>query len=254
MGDKATERLNPPASWGLPPEAIADLGSRLHQCWERFSSCFKTKTRDAAGPAWICLQGLLLMRTGRNFANIDRRVTSPDEDGQGLQQFMSDSPWLAQSPIRQVQREISATPALQHGGVVLLDESSDEKAGDKSAGAGRPHNGRLGKVEMSQTGVFLAFYKDVVWTWVDGELFLPEHWFTPDMADERKRVGVPPSASLPPRSNWAGGCFSARRPMACRLRRWRAMICMVGVAGCATRWMRRASSTWLKCLKTPWSI
>ena len=104
---------------------------------------------------------------------------------------MSDSPWGVQSPIRQVQREISATPALQHGGVLLLDESSDEKAGAKSAGAGRQHNGRLGKVEMSQTGVFLAFYKEVVWTWVDGELFLPEYWFTPEMTDERKRVGVP---------------------------------------------------------------
>ena len=131
------------------------------------------------------------MKTKRNFANIERRVTQPDKDGQSLQQFMSDSPWGVQSPIRQVQREISATPALQHGGVLLLDESSDEKAGAKSAGAGRQHNGRLGKVEMSQTGVFLAFYKEVVWTWVDGELFLPEHWFTPEMADERKRVGVP---------------------------------------------------------------
>jgi SRSO17 transposase len=44
---------------------------------------------------------------------------------------------------------------------------------------------------MSQVGVFLAFYKELVWTWVDGELFLPEHWFTPEMAIERKRVGVP---------------------------------------------------------------
>jgi SRSO17 transposase len=191
MGDNTTERLNSPTGWGLPPEAVADLGPRLHRFWERFNSCFKTKTRNAAGPAWIFLQGLLLMKTKRNFANIERRVTQPDQDGQSLQQFMSDSPWAAQSPIRQVQDEIKATPALQHGGVLLLDESSDEKAGAKSAGAGRQHNGRLGKVEMSQTGVFLAFYKDVVWTWVDGELFLPEHWFTPDMADERKRVGVP---------------------------------------------------------------
>jgi SRSO17 transposase len=31
----------------------------------------------------------------------------------------------------------------------------------------------------------------VVWTWVDGELYLPKHWFTPEMAGERKRVGVP---------------------------------------------------------------
>jgi SRSO17 transposase len=191
MSDEATEGLGNSTRWGLPPEAIADLGSRLRQFWERFSGCFKTQTRNAAGHAWAYLQGLLLMKTGRNFANIDRRVSTPDGDGQGLQQFMSDSPWAAQSPIQQVQCEISATPALQHGGVVLLDESSDEKAGAKSAGAGRQHNGRLGKTEMSQTGVFLAFYKDVVWTWVDGELFLPEHWFTPAMADERQRVGVP---------------------------------------------------------------
>ena len=30
-----------------------------------------------------------------------------------------------------------------------------------------------------------------VWTWVDGELFLPEHWFTPAMAAERTRRDVP---------------------------------------------------------------
>jgi SRSO17 transposase len=44
---------------------------------------------------------------------------------------------------------------------------------------------------MSQVGVFLAFYKDVVWTWVDGELFLPASWFTPAMAKARQRAGVP---------------------------------------------------------------
>ncbi len=26
---------------------------------------------------------------------------------------------------------------------------------------------------------------------MDGELYLPKHWFTPEMADERRRVGVP---------------------------------------------------------------
>ena len=82
MSDKATERLNSPTCWGLPPEAVADLGPRLHRFLERFNGCFKTKTRNAAGPAWIFLQGLLLMKTKRNFANIERRVTQPDKDGQ----------------------------------------------------------------------------------------------------------------------------------------------------------------------------
>jgi SRSO17 transposase len=131
------------------------------------------------------------MKTGRNYANIARRVSDPMEDGQNLQQFMSDSPWEAQAVIRKVQEEIACTPSLQAGGMLLLDESADEKAGPKSAGAGRQHNGRLGKIEMSQVGVFLAFYKEKVWTWVDGELFLPKHWFTPEMAKERKRLGIP---------------------------------------------------------------
>jgi len=185
------EALFLPDRWGLPTEAIASLGNRLQDTWARYRSCFKTKTRDSGEHAWAYLRGLLGMKTGRNYANIARRVTDPDEDGQNLQQFMSDSPWEAQVVIRQVQREIATTSGLQQGGVLLLDESADEKAGPKSAGSGRQHNGRLGKIEMSQVGVFLAFYKELVWTWVDGELFLPKHWFTPEMASERKRVGVP---------------------------------------------------------------
>lgn len=177
--------------WGLSAEAIADLGNRLQRFWERFRGNFKTRTRNGAGHAWTYLRGLLLMGKGRNFANIDRRVIDPGGDGQNLQQFMSDSPWASQPPIQQVQQEIASTPGLAQGGVLLLDESAEEKAGEKSAGAGRQYNGRLGKVEMSQVGVFLAFYKAPVWTWVDGELYLPKHWFTPEMSAERKRVGVP---------------------------------------------------------------
>jgi len=79
-----------------------------------------------------------------------------------------------------------------------LDESSDEKAGEASAGAGRQHNGRLGKVEPSQTTVGLAYAHPATGTWalIDGELFLPEAWFTPDYADRRQAVGLPPERTL----------------------------------------------------------
>ena len=75
--------------------------------------------------------------------------------------------------------------------MVLLDESAYAKAGTKTAGAGRQRNGRLGKVDLCQVGVFLSFVKDNTWTWVDGELFLQEHWFEPKMEDERNRLGIP---------------------------------------------------------------
>ncbi len=180
-----------PQRWGLPAEVIADLGGRLQRFWNRFQACFQTQTRNGSAHAWTYLRGLLGLETARNFANIARRVNGLEDDGQNVQQFMSDSPWSAATVIQQVQAEVAATPELRRGGVLLLDESADEKAGAQSAGAGRQYNGRLGKVDMSQVGVFLAFYKDRVWTWVDGELFLPAHWFTPAMAAERQRLGIP---------------------------------------------------------------
>jgi len=183
--------LGAPQRWGLPAEVIADLGDRLRRFWSRFQACFQTQTRNGSAHAWTYLRGLLGLAIARNFANIARRVNGLEDDGQNVQHFMSDSPWSAAVVIQQVQAEVAATPELRRGGVLLLDESANEKAGAQSAGAGRQHNGRLGKIEMSQVGVFLAFYKDRVWTWVDGELFLSEHWFTPGMAAERKRLGVP---------------------------------------------------------------
>lgn len=180
-----------PQRWGLPTEAVNDLGDRLWRFWDRFRFCFETRTRDSGEYPYFYMRGLLTMETERNFANISRRVIDPNDDGQNMQQFMSDSPWSSQAVLQQVQREIAATPGLSTGGVLILDESPDEKAGEDNAGAGRQYNGRLGKVDVCQVGTFLAFVKDLVWTWVDGELYLQEHWFTPEMAELRYKLGIP---------------------------------------------------------------
>jgi SRSO17 transposase len=172
----------------LPPEAIASLADRLVDFWTRFRPCFWTKTRDQSAYAYHYLSGLLRMTKKRNYANIARTA---GQSGENIQHFMTNSPWAAQVVYRQVQADIAATPELRSGGMVLLDESADAKAGIKTAGAGRQYNGRLGKVDLCQVGVFLAFVKEHIWTWVDGELFLPEGWFALEMAEERQRLGIP---------------------------------------------------------------
>ncbi|MCL0104884.1 hypothetical protein M1O57_04780, partial [Dehalococcoidia bacterium] len=63
-----------PQRWGLPMEAVANLADRLQHLWTRFRVCFKTKTPDPSKHAWSYLRGLLTTRTGRNYANIARRV------------------------------------------------------------------------------------------------------------------------------------------------------------------------------------
>jgi SRSO17 transposase len=77
--------------------------------------------------------------------------------GQNIQHFMSESPCSGEAVCRQVQDELKARPELLSGGVLLVDESADEKASGKSAGAAKQHNGRMGEVETSQVGVLLSY-------------------------------------------------------------------------------------------------
>lgn len=172
------------------------LGEDLRVFWERFRVCFRTRTRDPSEHAYWYWRGQLTMEDARNFANIERRLHGGD--GQALQHFMSDSPWRKQAVCDQIQAEIRVHPTLQHGGLVILDESSDETAGEERAGAGRQHNGRLGKVELSVTTVGLTYAHPASGTWVliDGELFLQERWFTPEYAERRQAVGLPPERTF----------------------------------------------------------
>ena len=111
---------------------------------------------------------------------------------------MSESPWQSQAVFQQIWCDIRNEPLLQTGGIVILDECPDAKAGDHSAGAGRQHNGRLGKVELSQVATCLAYLHPATGTWalVDGELFLPAGWFTRTYAARRREVGLPPERTF----------------------------------------------------------
>jgi SRSO17 transposase len=127
------------------------------------------------------------METDRNLANVGRKTKV---SGQNLQHFISNSPWSGKSLIEAIQEEIKVHPAFQKA-ILVLDESAEEKSGPESAGAGRQHNGRLGKVEMSQVGVFLSLVTPAVNTWIDGELYIPIHWFEEGYAEKRKAIGIP---------------------------------------------------------------
>jgi SRSO17 transposase len=133
------------------------------------------------------------MEDRRNFANIERRV-KPGSDGQKLQHFLSESPWSSPAVYQQIQTDIKQEPALKAGGVLILDESADEKAGEASAGAARQWNGRQGKLDVCQVATCLAFAHPAtgLWTLVDGELFLPASWFDEAHQELRKKLGIPP--------------------------------------------------------------
>lgn len=191
--ESSGESVFAPQRWGLAPSMDRELPAQLREFWQRYADRFKTKTRDTSEYAYHYLSGLLRLETERHYTNIGQVA---GVSGENIQHFMSNSPWVAQAVLEQVREEIKATPGLEQGSVLLLDESADKKAGDESVGAGRQWNGRLGKVDMSQVGTFLAYANVTdpnrpLWTWIDGRLYLQEHWFTPEMEEKRQKVGLP---------------------------------------------------------------
>lgn len=176
--------------WGLPLEAVKDLGHDLHQLWQRYHDCWITRKHDTSEYALIYLKGLMLLPNRRNYANIARSVAEPNSDGQNLQHYMSDSPWLDANVFTRLQADIRADSRL-NGGMLSLDESGDVRSGDQSAGAGHQYIGNVGKIAMGQVGVALGYYAANVWTMVDAELFLPKNWFDEAHRQLHHRLHIP---------------------------------------------------------------
>jgi len=132
------------------------------------------------------------MKGSRTMADLAREAQVGE---QNMQHFMSNSPWSGQALIEQVQQAIIERPELQ-GGMLILDESADDKSGDSRAGAGRQHKGRMGKVDECQVGVYLAYAKNQHWTLWDGCLFIPEKGVSANAGQRRARADIPSERSF----------------------------------------------------------
>ena len=134
------------------------------------------------------VSGLLRMETERTISNISRKTK---QSMQNMQHFISNSPWSARKLLDRIREAMLERDELREGAMLLLDESGNEKSGKQSLGSSRQYNGRQGKVDHSQVGVFLSLAKGRFSSWIDGEVFLPEVWFGEDYAEHRRRTGIP---------------------------------------------------------------
>jgi SRSO17 transposase len=164
------------------------LGERLDEFWQEYGVHTQTQTRDRREYGYHYLSGLLRIKSRRTIAEISRTASVST---QNMHHYISKSPWSGAKVIKQVRNAIAWHPHFASGSVLLGDESADDRCGDVLAGGGRQYNGRLGKVDFSQVGVFLSLAKEGKHNWIDGELYLPAKWFDEEHAALRQRVGVP---------------------------------------------------------------
>ena len=146
-------------------------------------TCHRTNN-TAKAYQYICG---LVQSDRRNMERMEEAVEGADYEA--LQQFISHSPWDSRAVMNRVATETDKLLGGTGRTGLLIDETAFAKKGTASVGVGRQWNGRLGKVENSQVGVFGALCAGDRVIPIDAELFLPESWNN-DPA-RCKRSGVP---------------------------------------------------------------
>lgn len=130
------------------------------------------------------VRGLLL--EGRRKSIVPMAGRLPDGDEQGLQQFITDSPWEDLPVRRRLARRMSAQ--IEPEGWVV-DDTGLPKDGKCSPGVGHQYCGALGKTANCQVLVSVNAVTDRASCPLDWRLFLPGDWDAD--AQRRARAKIP---------------------------------------------------------------
>ena len=100
----------------------------------------------------------------------------PDSDYQVLQKFLTHSSWDYRPVMDRVARNADALVGGEIGTGLYIDESAFAKKAHQSVGLARQWNGRLGKHDNCQVGVFGALGRGDRVSLIDARLYLPKEW------------------------------------------------------------------------------
>jgi SRSO17 transposase len=177
-------------------DVLPDLGRQGRRAW-----------------AGLYLRGLLLdgrRKSAGAMAERLQRIDRTEHDyEQGLQQFLSQSPW-DERPVRdQLARHVCQT--LGGDGLLILDDTGFPKQGAHSVGVQRQYSGTLGKVGNCQIGVTLQFATKREVVCLDADLYLPEDSWG-NNPERLQAAGVPKGIGY--RSKWQMGLTMLERARA----------------------------------------
>jgi len=166
---------------------LSSFFTRFTSHWTGWSRCKETK-KAAQG----YLSGVVLPGRRKNMSGVARRIRL---DLNIVQQFITDSPWDHQK-VMATNIQIMSKATAQPEGVIIVDDTGQEKKGAKSVGVNRQYSGTLGKTGNCQ--VFVGCWYSIpgeernadAWYWPAGlQLYIPEGWF--EDPERCKEAGIP---------------------------------------------------------------
>ena len=161
----------------MTKDEVRAAADRLVDFHDRFAPLFgKEEVQDHA---YSYVKGLMVCPERKSIEPIALNVG--DGKDSAMQKFINIAPWDHGDVQAEVQavfaEELVPTAAGSAVGVVgVVDESGFSKKGDQSAGVARQHNGRLGKEDNCQVGVFLIGVTPAGTALLDHQLYLHASW------------------------------------------------------------------------------
>jgi SRSO17 transposase len=171
----------------MTSDDVRAAAEQLVQFHERFAPLFgKEEAQDHAS---TYLKGLMCCPERKSIEPI--ALCTGTGQVSGLQKFIAVAPWQSddvQSEIQSVFADELAPSAAGTtvGTIGVIDESGFAKKGTKSAGVARQHNGRLGKEDNCQVGVYLIGVAPAGSALLDHRLYLHASWYEGDEAARRR--------------------------------------------------------------------
>jgi SRSO17 transposase len=192
----------------MTEDEVRAAAERLVEFHERFAPLFGKE--QAQDNAFSYVKGLMVCPERKSIEPIALNVGNGNVSA--LQKFINSAPWDHEDIQAEVQGafvdELVPTAADSPIGVVgVVDESGFAKKGDHSAGVARQHNGRLGKEDNCQVGVFLVGVTPGGTALLDHRLSLPEPWCEPSQAgnERRDKVHIPEAVIFQTKPQIAAG-------------------------------------------------
>ncbi len=179
----------------VSPEAMRGLLTRLTAFVEPFAAALtEAEQRRHATEYMTGLLSKLQRKTGEAIAYLH------DQERQGLQKFVGHVPWDHRPLLAMLARQVGSDLG-EPDAVLVFDPSAFAKKGTKSVGVARQWCGRLGKVENSQVGVFMAYASRKGHAVVNVRLYPPKDWAKD--RSRRKEAGVPKAVKFRTRQQLA---------------------------------------------------
>jgi SRSO17 transposase len=166
----------------------AGVLERLDAYAARFARDFGRIDRARWGRTY--LEGLLLDGERKSIEPLSRRVVVPGWCGdteQALQQFVNQSLWEAEAPLRRY-RALLAEQFAEPAAVIVVDDTGFPKQGTCSVGVARQYSGTPGKRGNCQVAVSLHYAAPTGDYPLALRLYLPEAWTSSPERLERARV------------------------------------------------------------------